>query len=56
VVHDSGLEGPAEASVAAAPAVPSVTAAAMPKLSPQAELIRRLAREIEELSMNLEQP
>jgi DNA-binding GntR family transcriptional regulator len=52
---ESALRAP-EALVAAAPAVPSVAALAMPKLSPQAELIRRRAREIEELSMNLEQP
>ena len=55
VVHDFGLESPAEASVLAmVTAVPSVPAAATPKLAAQAERIRHLARELEQLSEDLD--
>jgi GntR family transcriptional regulator len=65
VVHDSGLESPAEAvptvvsgvsAVSAVSAVPSVLAVAtpQPKRAAQAERIRRLARELEELSAELD--
>ena len=56
VVHDIGLESPAEAVPSVMPAVQSVPTAAtpQPKRAAQAERIRRLARELEELSAELD--